>query len=469
MKEKSIKPEKPGGFLDFDPGSFIAREKMLAIINRVFRSFGYNPIETPIVEFSRILTGEDETSKNIFRVNSLSSKKEADLAMRFDHTVPLARFLSANPYNEKQRSGIKLPWRRMVVGPVFRGDAPQKGRYRQFYQFDIDIAGCDLMLADAEIVTVIYETLRALNLDRFVIKLNNRKVLNGLAKLVGITDRGEIKAVDITRGMMRILDKIPKIGLAQALEELCNPPSNEFDPAPSLRDEAIMKIQEYMGITGSNQEKLLKGQRLFAEVPIAIEGLSELSEIIAYLENSGLPPSVVEIDFSIARGLDYYTGPVFETFLLDAPDFGSIFSGGRYNDLVSRFTGQELPAVGASIGVDRLFAALQQTGLLSISNKPVAEILILRLAADQNAYYLQLAEKLRKEGFKVELCLTKDTTFRSQFNFAISQGFDYVVIAGPEEIEQETITVKDLSFHQQTKVPITELIDYFKQRLKPLP
>ncbi len=465
MTDKTVKPEKPGGFLDFGPQEYLAREKMLGIISQTFRSFGYNPIETPFVEFTRVLTGSDETSKNIFQVKSRNSQNEDSMSLRFDHTVPLARFLSANPYNQKEKSGIKLPWRRMVVGPVFRADSPQKGRYRQFYQFDVDIAGCPLMLADAEIVSVIYATFKALGLERFIIKINNRKILNGLTALLDINGRERVTSEEINREIMRILDKIPKIGLEAAISELTREAENEFDPAPQLDENGLKKLRQYLSLSGGNQEKLGQAKRLFSGIPIASEGLDELAQILSYLDASQIPESSVKIDLSIARGLDYYTGPVFESFLLDAPEFGSVFSGGRYNGLVSRFTGQELPAVGASIGVDRLFSALQHLGNLGSQGLTVAQMLILRLASDQDTFYLRLAGALRKAGFRVELSLMEDTTFKSQFSFAINQGVNFAVIAGTEEISRQVVQVKNLSNRLQEEIPVSKLIDYFSEIL----
>jgi len=461
MKAKTVKPERPGGFLDFGPKEFLARENMLRIISNVFRSYGYNQVETPIVEFTKVLTGTDDTSKNIFSVIGRNSSEDEGLAMRFDHTVPLARYLSANPYDDKTRTGIKLPWRRMVVGPVFRSDTPQKGRYRQFYQFDADIAGCASMLADTEVIMIIYETLKALGLERFVIKINNRKILNGLSDLLGLSDRADIKAEDITKEVMRILDKIPKIGMSAAFDELSQAPLNDFDISPGLKPEALEILEKFLAIDGSNAEKISQALNLFQGILIAEEGLSELVDIIDYLDQLDIPKPTVEIDFSVARGLDYYTGPVFETTLLDAPEFGSVFSGGRYNDLVARFTGRELPAVGASIGVDRLFAALQQLEIIKVEETIVSKILILRLSQEHDYYYLKLAERLRKAGQNVELSLLEDTTFKSQFNFAVSQDFNFVVIAGLEEIGNFTVKIKNLFSRQQVEIPEKQLTEYF--------
>ncbi len=231
MADNVVKPERPGGFLDFLPPDYLAREKMLGTIQKIFRSFGFDPIETPRIEFLKTLAGEtSDTGKNIFHIKS--SHDDEPLAMPFDHTVPFARILAANPYNAKKRTGIRLPWRRMVVGPVFRADTPQSGRYRQFYQFDADIAGTSSMLADAEIVAIMFLTMDALGVKRFKIRLNNRKILNGLAILADIHDRGEAKADHVTKEMMRILDKIDKIGLEKVLTELESEPKTPFDTPP---------------------------------------------------------------------------------------------------------------------------------------------------------------------------------------------------------------------------------------------
>ena len=458
---KTVKPERPGGFLDFGPGEFLAKEKMLKIIKKVFQSYGYNPIETPMVEFVTVLTGSDETSKNIFQISGSSSKIDENLALRFDHTVPLARYLSANPYDEKTRTGIKLPWRRSVLGPVFRSDTPQKGRYRQFYQYDVDVAGSTSMLADAEIIAIMYQTLKALGIERFKIMINNRKILNGLSDLLGITDRGETSAIDITKEVMRILDKIPKIGIEAAFDELSAEPANEFDPNPALSGNSITKLKEYLNITGSNSQMIFMAQTLFQKIPIALEGLDDLIKVYSYLNYLEIPLEYVEIDFSVARGLDYYTGPVFETYLFDAPEFGSVFSGGRYNDLVARFTGRELPAVGASIGVDRLYAALQQLGILKVERSTVSDILILRIDPNQDEFYLHLATKLRKFGLNVEISLLGDTTFKSQFNYGISLGANFLIIAGSEEIGRSSVKVKNLLTREQKDVEVSQLNEFF--------
>ncbi len=461
MSSKTVKPERPGGFLDFLTPDYLAREKMLKKIEKVFRSFGYDPIETPRVEFLRTLAGEtSDTGKNIFHIRS--TEGDDPLALPFDHTVPLARILSANPYDARKRTGIRLPWRRMALGPVFRAETPQKGRYRQFYQFDIDIAGTASMMADAEIVAVMYSTLKELEVDRFVIRMNNRKILNGLALLADIKDRGEVKADDISQEMLRILDKLDKIGQDSVLSELRAEPENSLQPLPALAAEAIERVTSFLNLQGNNEEKLSRAGELFKGIVVAEEGIGELQRIMEHLQAFEIPSSRIEIDFSIARGLDYYTGPVMEVRLLDAPEYGSVFSGGRYNSLVSRFTGRELPATGSSIGVDRLFAALDHLGVVNRTEQTVAKVMVLRLTKERDSDYLRILSRLRKTNLNAEICLLESTTFKAQFNFAINRGVKYVVICGENEFENGTVQVKNLNTRVQEEIPLDQLSRYFE-------
>jgi len=461
MKNKQVKAERPGGFLDFMPSEFLAREKIIKTISKVYRSYGFDPIETPQVEFLSTLAGEEsDTGKNIFHIESHDSKKEK-LALPFDHTVPFARLLAANPYDAKAKTGIKLPWRRMVIGPVFRGETPQAGRYRQFYQFDADIAGSTSMMADAEIIAMIYKCLNELDVSNFVVKLNDRKILNGLAEVVGIEARDKVEVADIMQEVMRILDKIDKIGISGVVEELTAKPSDETDPAPELSSKAVEKIKAYLEIDGDNIKRLDKCSEIFSGVKIAETGISELREVLAYLKVMNIPEDIVKIDFSIARGLDYYTGPVMETILLDAPEIGSIFSGGRYDGLVRRFTGKDLPAVGASVGIDRLFTALTQIGVINISKKTVAKVMVLRLAPDKDMEYIRLADEIRQLGINTEVCLLSDTTFKNQFNFALNRGVKYVVIMGEDEMKKNTVEIKNLETREQTEVKRDRIENYF--------
>lgn len=460
MAETVVKPERPGGFLDYLPADYLARENMLKKIEAVFRSFGFDPIETPRIEFLKTLAGEtSNTGKNIFHIKS--AQDDEPLAMPFDHTVPFARLLAANPYDAKKRTGIRLPWRRMVVGPVFRSDNPQSGRYRQFYQFDADIAGTSSMMADSEMIALMYHTMKTLGVEHFKIKVNNRKVLNGLGLLTGIDGREKVSANDIIREMMRILDKLDKIGMERVLRELQAPSEDLYSPNPQLSSKAVENIRSFLSLDGDNSQKIVHCRKIFQNIGIAQEGLDELMLILDYLQSMNIPEPFVEIDFSIARGLDYYTGPVFETILTDAPEIGSVFSGGRYNDLVRRFTGNSLPATGTSIGVDRLFAALSNLGLLDKSRQTVTEVMILRIEKDCDAQYLEIASQIRGTGFNTEICMIEDASFKGQFNFAISRGVNFVIICGAMEFERGTVQIKNLQTRKQEEIPRSGLYNYF--------
>jgi histidyl-tRNA synthetase len=462
MSDFIVKPEKPGGFIDFLPADYLARERMLQTIENVFRRFGFDPIETPRIEFKKILSGEtSDTGKNIFHIKHTDD--DEPLALPFDHTVPFARILAANPYNARSKTGIRLPWRRMVVGPVFRADNPQQGRFRQFYQFDADIAGTSSMMADAEIIALMAITMKELDVSNFRIRLNNRKILNGLSFLCKIDDRSSISRKNIVCELMRILDKLDKIGKNAVYKELMRTPESPDDPAPCLSENSISKIASFLDIQGTNDQKINACEDLFSGIDIAMTGISELKEIVSYLNAMNIPLTHIEIDFSIARGLDYYTGPVMEMDLLDAPQFGSIFSGGRYNNLVSRFTGKELPAVGASIGIDRLFAALNHLKSIDRSKQTVTDVMIIRISPDHDADYLKMAQELRNANVRTEVCLVEDTTFKRQFNYAISRGVRYIVICGENEFRTKKIQVKNLSTRQQVELDMAHWVDYLVQ------
>src|SRR6056297_2572535 len=431
MSKNNIKAVRPGGFRDLLPADYLAREKIIKNIEKTFRGFGFSPIETPEVEFLQTLAGEEsETGKNIFKIRS--DKQGEKLGLRFDLTVPLARILATNPYNSKAQTGIRLPWKRMAQGMVFRGETPQGGRYRQFYQMDADIAGTSSLLADTETIKLMEQTLTDLGLEKFIIKINNRKILNSLAETAGISDRGKIKKEEIIKEKFRVLDKIDKIGKEKVIKELEAKPSKEKPAAPNLNKETVAKIKKYLTLKGENQEKLKKCGEIFKGVGEAQKGIGELKEILKYLEILKINKEKIEIDFSISRGLDYYTGTVMETVLTNAPQFGSVFSGGRYDNLAGKFTGQNIPMVGSSVGVDRLFAALEYLGLIDKSQSTVTEVMVLRLAPDQDKKYLEITRELRKLGLNAELSFLEDTTFKSQFNYALNQGVKYVVIYGKE-------------------------------------
>jgi len=462
MEKKLVKPDSPAGFLDFLPPDFLARESMLKTIDRVFRSFGYDPIETPVAEFKDVLIGDDETSKNIFVLRDQGrTSGERPLALRFDHTVPTSRLLAGNPYDAKTKKGIKLPWRRMVLGPSFRSDTPQQGRYRQFYQFDIDTLGTKSMLADAETLAIIYETFSVLGISNFLIKINNRKILNGVSDLIGLQSRSKVSKENILLAIFRILDKVEKIGIEGVEDALSTESENDYDPSPNLSAEAVNKIKSFLTIQGSNTEKLQLAKEVFQDIKIAEEGIAELEKILQLCSDMSVPSDRIKVDFGVVRGLDYYTGLVMETVILDAPEFGSVFSGGRYDNLMERFTGQALPAVGASIGVDRLFAVLKHLELINTDKPSAVEVVILRIDETLNQKYLQIARDIRELGYNTEICFLEDVTFKSQFNFALGRGANFMIILGADEAARKVVKIKDLQTREQVEVPFAGLAKYF--------
>lgn len=453
-----VQAQRPGGFLDFLPAEYLARQKMLRTIEQVFVSHGFDAIETSIVEFRSVLAGEEgETGKQIFSVINRDVQGEA-LALRFDHTIPFARLLAQNPYDAQKRKGIHLPWRRMVVGPVFRGERPQMGRYRQFYQFDADIAGTDEMIADAELIGMIHSTMLALHVENFTIRLNNRKILNGLADIAGLAEREDYPLVDQTKELMRILDKIDKIGIDAVIDQLHDPSGAQKSVV--LSDNGATRVRQFLMTTGTNTEKLAQCRTIFANSTIALEGIREIEEILL-LVNALHISEKVTVDLSIARGLDYYTGTVVETTLNEAPSFGSVFSGGRYDGLVRRFTGQELPSVGISIGVDRLFAALVSLGMVHMEQKTLTDVMIMRIMKDQDAFYLDLAQRIRMMGQNVEVSLYRDLTFAQQFAYALDRGARYIVICGENEHAKNTVQIKDTHTREQKEIPQNDIASYF--------
>src|SRR3989344_3373173 len=349
---KYINPELAGGFRDYLPEDMIPRQKMFDTIRDVFERFGFVPLDTPGLEKEEILTGGDPNFRmQIFRAGLRAG--DEGLALRFDLTVPLARVVSA--YGEK----LEKPFKRYQIGKVWRGEKPQAGRFREFVQFD------------AEIVALIYETLTALGLSRFVIKVNNRKILNGLPSLVGfeLTSNAEV---------LRIIDKLDKIGWDGVKVELAE--------KLNLSDSQTDKLKQFIDIRSDSQEETLaRLAELGADSPNIVEGSNELKEIISHIRSLGIPDRMWRIDLSVARGLGYYTGPVFETTLTDIPEIGSVFSGGRFDDLVARFGERSVPATGASVGVDRLFAAMDKLGLVK-KEKTVAQVLVLNFDSQAEDY-----------------------------------------------------------------------------------
>ncbi len=441
-KKERIKPELLGGFRDYLPELMIPRQEIIGSIRKTFESFGYLPLETPALERSSVLgTDKDEFKMEVYRFKA----GDQDVTLRFDLTVPLSRVVAAYPK-------ILKPFKRYQIGPVWRKEKPQAGRFREFAQFDADIVGSDSILADAEIIVLMYETLKNLGLENFVIRFNNRKILNGLPEVASFKKE---KAMDV----FRILDKLDKVGLDETVKELKRKPENEFDKsALALKDSSLIKIKEFLALSENSTEPIDKLKDFFMGVAIAEEGIKECEEIIRYLKTLDVPEKNWKFDLSIARGLGYYTGPVFETTLTDLPEIGSVFSGGRYDELVMRYTGEKVPATGASVGVDRLIAALEKLGKVK-KQTATAKVLLTIMDKKLTGKIIQLAQKLRKEGINNEVYLAQDKTLKEQIIYAAKQGIPFVVMLGEEENRLGKLKLRNMIKREEALLTEEEVLD----------
>ncbi len=436
---KPISPDLAGGFKDYLPEDMIPRQKMFDSIRSTFELFGFLPLDTPGIEKEEILTGGDANFKMMMFKAGLRNDDEG-LALRFDLTVPLARVMAF--YSDK----IEKPFKRYQTGKVWRGEKPQAGRFREFVQFDADIVGTERMSADAEVVALMYETLSALKIERFLIKINNRKVLNGLPSFAGYDAKMNVD-------VLKSIDKLDKIEWAGVSKELTG---------KGLTESQISQLNKFITLDGNSAEEILTNLSvLMSDSPEALEGIAELKEIVDNLASLQVPSEFWKIDLSVARGLGYYTGPVFETTLLDLPSIGSVFSGGRYDDLVSRFSAQKLPAVGASIGVDRLFAALEKLSLLK-KEKTTVKALILNFDKQAEGYCQEITTSLRKIGIPTEIYLGKEDFLKEQLTYALKQEIQIVVIAGSNEMSKKVAQIKNLSARTQQEVAFEQIPEVIK-------
>jgi histidyl-tRNA synthetase len=446
MEDNVIEPKLASGFRDYLPKDMTPRQKMFDTIRQTFERFGFVPLDTPGIEREEILTGGDpEFKKQIFRT-SVGATGESALALRFDLTVPLARAVAAYP------NDLPRPFKRYQTGKVWRGERPQAGRFREFVQFDADIVGSKSTMADAEIVSLMYETMTALGFVKFLVRVNNRKVLNGLAAYAGFSE-------EKNTAVLRAIDKLDKVAWEGVREELLREPGDRNDPGVGLTDAQADAIKRFIDIRGGSPKETLDAVGdLMANSPMAEEGIRELREIMSSVEALGVPADKWTVDLSVARGLGYYTGPVFETILTDLPSIGSVFSGGRYDDLVARFGSVTVPATGASVGVDRLFAAMEKLGIVPVQ-ATVTKVMILNFEEECRGLVEQAASKLRRAGIPTEIYLGQETSLRAQLTNALKQNIPFVVIIGGEEKKAGTAVVKDLRKRKQSVVPFAGIVD----------
>ena len=426
-----IEPRTLPGFMELLPNEQILFEQMKQKIEKTYQKFGFLPLDTPILELSEILLAKagGETEKQIYQFQ----KGDTDIAMRFDLTVPLSKYVAKNYGN------LSFPFRRYQIGKVYRGEKAQKGRFREFYQCDIDIIGDGELstINDAEIPSVIYNLIKELGFEEFTIRINNRKILNGLFEYINQKDN----SVEI----LRIIDKIEKIGKDAVIEDL-----EKID----VSKEAIEKIINFIEIDGTTDEKLQKLQDLNIENETFKLGLEELISVVKYIRIFGVPDTHFKVDLTIARGLDYYTGTVYETFLNDYRELGSVCSGGRYENLAEYYTDKKLPGVGISIGLTRLFYKLNELGLIKAEKASMSDVLVIPMVDDLSKPII-LANSLREKNINTEIYLN-DKKLKAKLKYADKLQIPYVIIVGEDEINSGVISVKNMITGEEKKANILE-------------
>ena len=417
-------PRTLPGFMELLPQEQILFNQIRDTIKKNYEKFGFLPLDTPVIEDSNVLLAKagGETEKQIYRF----TKGENDLSLRFDLTVPLAKYVAKN-YGE-----LAFPFRRYQIGKVYRGERPQKGRYRELYQCDIDIIGDGELsiINDAELPNVIYNTFKELGFGEFTICINNRKILNGLFESLGQKENAG--------AILRIIDKIEKIGKDKVIKEL-----EEL----GVEKENIESIINFIEIDGTTDEKFAKLDELGITNEVFVTGLQELKEVVKYIRFFGVPEENFKIDLTIARGLDYYTGTVYETFLNEYKSLGSICSGGRYENLAEYYTDKKLPGVGISIGLTRLFYQLNEIKLIEAKKKSIADILIISMT-ENFAYVAKIAEKFRCEGKNVQIYY-ENKKVKAQFKYADKLQIPYTIVIGDDEVNSGTYTIKNMETGEQ--------------------
>lgn len=439
MSEKisKVKPRNLSGFLELLPEDQVLFNKIYDKIRKSYEKFGFTPLDTPILEYSEVLLAKagGETEKQIYRFN----KGDTDISMRFDLTVPLAKYVAMH-------SGeLVFPFRRYQMGKVFRGERTQKGRFREFYQCDIDVIGEEnlSLMTDAEIPAIIYDTFLSLGFSNFTIRINNRKILNGFFESLNISN----KAQDV----LRVIDKLDKIGIDNVKEELLEIGINVKD---------IESILSFISIKGNTDDVIKSLEKLNIQNDIFKEGLNELKEVVQGIRGFNVPDVNFKIDLTIARGLDYYTGTVYETVLNDYPEMGSVCSGGRYENLAEFYTNKKLPGVGISIGLSRLFYKLKEAGIIKPSELTTAKVVIIPMIEDLN-YVLNIATTLRNNGINTEVNYSKKS-IKSMFNYANRIKVPYVIVIGEDEVKENKVALKNMETGEQCVIDITECIEKLK-------
>ncbi len=439
MANNIVKPSTLPGFLELLPADQIAFNHMLDIIRKNYERCGFIPVDTPVIEKSEVLLakGGGDTEKQIYRFN----KGDTDMSLRFDLTVPLARYVA------QHFSELNFPFRRYHIGKVYRGERNQRGRFREFYQCDIDIIGNGKLsiMNDAEIPSIIYSTFKDLGFSAFTIHINNRKVLNGFFKALGIENKVEV---------LRIVDKLDKIGEEVVRGELIKLLDSQ---------ELVDQVMKFISFSGNNEETLDYLKELKLKEEEFVTGVSELSSVIETIEYFGVPEKNYKIDLKIARGLDYYTGTIYETTLDNYPSIGSVCSGGRYDNLAEYYTNQKLPGVGISIGLSRLFYQLKEANLIHFNTSSTLSKVLLIPMEGTLGYTVTMANMLRDEGIVCEVYY-EDGKMGKKFGYADKLQIPYTIVIGEDEMNKGVLTLKDMKEGSQCTLSLEEVIDKIKTK-----
>lgn len=440
-KQQKIKPQTLRGFRDFLPDQMMAREHLIDIARSVYRSYGFAPIDTPALEYAEVLLGKggEESDKQVFR---FTDQGDRDVAMRFDLTVPLARFAA------QYAQDLGTPFRRYHIGPVWRGERPARGRFREFMQCDFDTIGTTSNSADIETLFVINDLLEKIGFEKFTIRVNNRRVLNGLL------EKNELQPHAVA--ILRALDKLDKIGRDAVIAEIVERTSIEAGRAAKVLDMAELR--------GTPDEVLAALDGMLAGSQTGELGLANLRELFSAVRACGIPDGRVSLDVAIARGLDYYTGTIYETLLGDLPEIGSVCSGGRYDNLAELFTSQQLPGVGASLGLDRMLAAMEELGMTQKSSTP-APVLVTMFDATHINDYLTMGRQLRSIGIGAEV-YPEAKGIGKQMKYADKKGFRFALIAGADEFAAGTWQIRNLKDGSQLAVPTSQVTTTIQELLK---
>ena len=434
-----IKPRLYKGTRDFLPQEMAKRNYVINIIKSIFEKFGFEPLETPTIELWETLSGKygDEADRLTYR---FKDRGDRDVGLRYDLTVPLSRVIALYPQ-------ISKPFKRYQIQPVWRADKPQKGRFREFYQCDVDIIGSSSVLADAEVIAITNEILKKLQFEEFTIRINSRKVLTGIT---------EVSSTPIEKEMeiCRAIDKMDKIGISGVQKELSD---------RGIKEKAISMILKILNIEGDNNKKLSELEEFLKQSQSGLNGIKEIKDLIAYLSLYEIPEKNILFDLNLARGLDYYTGPIYET-VVEKPKIGSITGGGRYDNLIGLFSGQPNPATGTTIGLERIITVMEELNLFPENISTSVEVLVTVFDETTLPYSIAITNQLRKEGINTDL-YTGQSKLRGQFGLANDKNIPLVIVAGPDEEKNKSVNLKNMKSGKQETFPFKDIVSVLKSRL----